>query len=115
MTIDEIIEVQENYIKGLETLEKSSGLTEYDKYCLKLYTRLKVCRQTTDLLKELKQKRQAIEEIKSEVKRKLEQEEFAMSVFMGEEKDKRKEYMCDGSIKAYEYVLKIIDNYIKEE
>ena len=52
--------------------------------------------------------------IRSEIEQKIEQEEFARSVFRHEEKDTVKAEQCTGSIMAYNNVIKLIDKYMVE-
>ena len=54
------------------------------------------------------------EKIRAEIKEKIEQEEFARSVFRHEEKDTFKAEQCTGSIMAYNNVIKLIDKYKAE-
>lgn len=55
-----------------------------------------------------------LEKIRVEIKAKIEEEEFARSVFRHEEKDYVKAEQCTGSIMAYKNVIKIIDKYTAE-
>lgn len=55
-----------------------------------------------------------LDKIRSEIKEKIGQEEFARSVFYHEEKDTAKAEQCTGSIMAYKNVIKIIDKYKAE-
>lgn len=55
-----------------------------------------------------------LEEIRAEIKTKIEEEEFARSVFRREEKDKAKAEQCTGSIMAYNNMIKLIDKYKAE-
>ena len=55
-----------------------------------------------------------LEKVRAEIKEKIEQEEFARSVFRHEEKDTVKAEQCTGSIMAYNNVIKIIDKYKAE-
>ena len=57
---------------------------------------------------------EVINKIRAEIKQKLEQEEFARSVFRHEEKDYTKAEQCTGSIMAYRDVLKMFDKYKAE-
>ena len=57
---------------------------------------------------------EVINKIRAEIKQKLEQEEFARSVFRHEEKDYAKAEQCTGSIMAYRDVLKMFDKYKAE-
>ena len=76
-----------------------------------------VHKQIAEWLKELKKLKQLKEQdinaildnIKEEVKTKIEQEDFARSVFLHEEKDHNKAQQCAGSIMAYNNVIKFID------
>lgn len=52
-----------------------------------------------------------LDKIKAEIKAKVEEEEFARSVFRNEEKDTAKAEQCTGSIMAYNNVIKLIDKY----
>jgi hypothetical protein len=52
--------------------------------------------------------------IKAEIEEKIEQEEFARSVFRHEEKDITKAEQCKGSIMAYKNVIKLIEKYKAE-
>lgn len=52
-----------------------------------------------------------LEKIRAEIKAKIEEEEFARSVFRHEEKDTYKAEQCTGSIMAYNNVIKLIDKY----
>ena len=54
-------------------------------------------------------KQMILEKIRAEIKGKIEQEEFARSVFRHEEKDTAKAEQCTGSIMAYNNVIKLID------
>lgn len=64
-------------------------------------------------MKALEQK-DALEKIRAEIKAKIEEEEFARSVFRHEEKDTYKAEQCTGSIMAYNNVIKLIDKYKSE-
>lgn len=55
-----------------------------------------------------------LEKIRAEIKAKIEEEEFARSVFRHEEKDTYKAEQCTGSIMAYNNVIKLIDKYKDE-
>ena len=55
-----------------------------------------------------------LDKIRAEIEQKLEQEEFARSVFRHEEKDCTKAEQCTGSIMAYRNVLKMFDKYKAE-
>lgn len=55
-----------------------------------------------------------LDKIRAEVKEKIEQEEFARSVFRGEEKDAVNAEQCTGSIFAYNNVIRLIDEYRAE-
>ena len=55
-----------------------------------------------------------LDKIRAEIKEKIEQEEFARSVFRNEEKDSVKAEQCTGSIMAYNNVIKLIDKYKTE-
>ena len=55
-----------------------------------------------------------LDKIRAEIKEKIEQEEFARSVFRHEEKDAAKAEQCTGSIMAYNNVIKLIDKYKAE-
>jgi hypothetical protein len=56
-----------------------------------------------------------LDKIKAEIERKIEQEEFARSVFRHEEKDTAKAEQCTGSIMAYNNLIRIIDEQKKSE
>ena len=55
-----------------------------------------------------------LEKIRAEIKEKIEQEEFARSVFRHEEKDTVKAEQCTGSIMAYKNVIILFDKYKAE-
>ena len=55
-----------------------------------------------------------LEKIRVEIKEKIEQEEFARSVFRHEEKDTVKAEQCTGSIMAYKNVIMLFDKYKAE-
>ena len=55
-----------------------------------------------------------LDKIRAEIEEKIEQEEFARSVFRNEEKDYRKAEQCTGSIMAYNNLIKLIDKYKAE-
>lgn len=55
-----------------------------------------------------------LDKIRAEIEQKLEQEEFARSVFRHEEKDFTKAEQCTGSIMAYRNVFKMFDKYKAE-
>ena len=55
-----------------------------------------------------------INKLKVEINKNIEQEDFARSVFINEEKDYRKANQCTGNLQAYEKVLDMIDNLLKE-
>ena len=56
-----------------------------------------------------------LDKIRADVKAKIEEEEFARSVFRREEKDTYKAEQCTGSIMAYNNVIKLIDEYKAEQ
>ena len=69
----------------------------------------------SELVKERDKKQYPIiDKIRAEIKGKIEQEEFARSVFRHEEKDTAKAEQCTGSIMAYNNVIKLIDKYKAE-
>ena len=49
------------------------------------------------------------DDVINEIKQKIEQEEFARTVFRNEEKDENKANQCTGSIMAYKNVLKMLE------
>lgn len=55
-----------------------------------------------------------LDKIREEIKAKIEQEEFARSVFIHEEKNTARAKQCEGRIIAYNNVIKIIDKYKTE-
>lgn len=55
-----------------------------------------------------------LDDVRAEIKTKIEEEEFARSVFRHEEKDKAKAEQCTGSIMAYNNMIKLIDKYKAE-
>ena len=55
-----------------------------------------------------------LDKIRAEIKAKIEEEEFARSVFRHEEKDAVKAEQCTGSIMAYSNLIKLIDKYKAE-
>ena len=56
-----------------------------------------------------------LDKIKAEIKAKIEEEEFARSVFRYEEKNAVKVEQCTGSIMAYNNMIKLIDKYKEGE
>lgn len=66
------------------------------------------------LIKQKYIEREVLDKIRAEIEQKLEQEEFARSVFRHEEKDYAKANQCTGSIMAYRNVLKMLDKYKAE-
>jgi len=62
-------------------------------------------------IKALEEQDSILDKIKAEIKEKIEQEEFARSIFRHEEKDTAKAEQCTGSIMAYNNVIKLIDKY----
>lgn len=56
----------------------------------------------------------SLDDLRTEIEQKIEQERFARSVFRGEEKDAVKAEQCTGSIMAYNNVIKFIDKYKTE-
>lgn len=102
MTIDEIIAEQEEDIKSIKILEKPEifgCLTEYDKYCLEMHT------QIVKLLKELKQKRQAIEDIREEIEEQIERD------FRFAETEDHKVPCHYGTANGLQVALSIIDRH----
>ncbi len=106
--------------------EEMADCCEYDASKLDLYDRYEnflageygkcaeECRQRAEWFKELKRLREQdinaiLDNIKEEIKAKIEQEDFARSVFIHEEKDTTKANQCTGSIMAYNNVIKLID------
>ena len=69
-----------------------------------------------DIVAEIKKRMQepVLDKIRAEIMGKIEQEEFARSVFRHEEKDTFKAEQCTGSIMAYNNVIKLIDKYKAE-
>ena len=59
-------------------------------------------------------KTDVLNKIRAEIKEKIEQEEFARSVFRHEEKDAVKAEQCMGSIMSYNNAIKLIDKYRNE-
>ena len=55
-----------------------------------------------------------LDKIRAEIKAKIEQEEFARSVYRHEEKNTAKAEQCTGSIMAYNHVIKLIGKYKAE-
>ena len=66
------------------------------------------------LILELLEQEPVLDRVRAEIKGKIEQEEFARSVFRHEEKDTAKAEQCTGSIMAYNNVIKFIDKYKAE-
>jgi 5-methylthioribose kinase len=69
--------------------------------------------KTREAIKALEQD-DILDKIRAEIEQKIEQEEFARSVFRHEEKDTVKAEQCTGSIMAYNNVIKLIDKYKAE-
>ena len=63
---------------------------------------------------ELVGKSDVLDKIRAEIKAKIEEEEFARSIFRHEEKDTVKAEQCTGSIMAYNNVIRLIDKYKAE-
>lgn len=63
---------------------------------------------------EIFEQKPTLDKIRAEIKTKIEEEEFARSVFRHEEKDTVKAEQCTGSIMAYNNVIKFIDKYMAE-
>ena len=57
---------------------------------------------------------EVLDKIRDEIKEKIEQEEFARSVFRHEEKDTIKAEQCTGSIMDYNNAIKLLDKYKAE-
>ena len=66
---------------------------------------------TTEMYSRAIKAMDVLEQIRDEIKAKIEEEEFARSVFRHEEKDAVKAEQCTGSIMAYNNVIKFIDKY----
>lgn len=60
------------------------------------------------------QQNNTLDKIRADIKAKIEEEEFARSVFRHEERDAVKAEQCTGSIMAYNNVIKFIDKYKSE-
>lgn len=58
--------------------------------------------------------KEILDKLRAEIKAKIEEEEFARSVFRHEEKDTVKAEQCTGSIMAYNNVIKFINKYKAE-
>lgn len=63
------------------------------------------------LQRQLEKVEHNLDKIRAEIMGKIEQEEFARSIFRHEEKDTFKAEQCTGSIMAYNNVIKLIDKY----
>jgi hypothetical protein len=116
LTLDEIIKGEEAIAEACE--EQASMCDLDDLYARNVAFENSKCaerhRQIVEWLKELKRLREKdtnviLDNIKEEVKTKIEQDEFARSVFRHEEKDNAKAEQCTGRIMAYNNVIKLID------
>ena len=98
------------------TREEAKGVIESECY---VFNPLNLDRSTRintalDVAVEALEKEPVLDKVKAEIKEKIEQEEFARSVFRHEEKDAVKAEQCTGSIMAYNNVIKLIDKYKAE-
>ncbi|SFU57267.1 hypothetical protein [Butyrivibrio sp. INlla21] len=74
-----------------------------------------ICEESFKKMKPLESEINAVlDKLRAEIKAKIEQEDFARSVFRHEEKETAKAEQCTGSIFAYKNVLKLIDKYKSE-
>lgn len=71
-------------------------------------------KQALDMAIKALEQESVINKIREEIKAKIEQEEFARSVFIHEEKNTARAKQCEGRIIAYNNVIKIIDKYKTE-
>ncbi len=113
-TLDEIIKFEELTAADCETQASMCDLNDLYERDIAFQNNRYAERhkQIAELLKELKRLRElenVLDNIKEEIKTKIEQEDFARSVFLHEEKDKIKAEWCVGKIKAYNNVIKLID------
>lgn len=97
-----------------QTFKWCTNCKEYDqeKHCCHRWSN--VIRDTVEEMKQEYVEREVLDKIRAEIEQKLEQEEFARSVFRHEEKDCTKAEQCTGSIMAYRNVLKMFDKYKAE-
>jgi hypothetical protein len=72
------------------------------------------CENAFDMAIKALEQEPILNKIRAEIKEKNEQEDFARSVFINEEKDYRKANQCTSNLQAYEKVLDMIDNLLKE-
>ena len=116
LSLDEVIRGEEAVAEACE--EQASMCDLDDLYARNVAFENSKCaerhRQIAEWLKELKKLRgretnAILDNIKEEIKTKIEQDEFARSVFRHEEKDNAKVEQCTGSIMAYNNVVKLID------
>lgn len=113
-TLDEAIKSEEKVANDCETQASMCDLNDiYERDIAFQNSRYaERHKQIAEWLKELKrlrEKEHVLDNIREEVKTKIEQDEFARSVFLHEEKDTAKANQCTGSIMAYNNVIKLID------
>lgn len=97
-----------------DCISRESVLMELGKYLCGVPFDEKGIDEVIKELPSVTPKTDVLNKIRDEIKEKIEQEEFARSVFRHEEKDAVKAEQCTGSIMAYNNVIKLIDKYIKE-
>ncbi len=97
---------RESHRMAIKALEQETVSKEsYDhEYFLRKELEMKIARLEHD-------KNEVLDKIRAEIKAKIEQEEFARSVFRHEEKDTARAEQCTGSIMAYNNVIRLIDKY----
>lgn len=102
-----------DYQKYINALRKCAKEHEQDMTFTGHVIVADLCRDTANLLEAL-ERDSVLDKIRADIKAKIEEEEFARSVFRHEEKDSTKAEQCTGSIMAYNNVIKLIDSYNKE-
>lgn len=70
--------------------------------------------QTLNKIMDWLEQEPILDKLKVEINKNIEQEDFARSVFINEEKDYRKANQCTGNLQAYEKVLDMLDDLLKE-
>ncbi len=116
-TLDEAIKCEYEFADFCESIASTYDMDDYYERSMayKAGECAKEHKQIAEWLKELKQLKEQepiLDKIREEIKVKIEQEDFARSVFIHEEKDHDKAKRCEGKIKAYNNVIKLIERKI---
>lgn len=113
ITIGEYEEMTKPLDREVEQETVSKEVYDHE-YFLRKEFELKIDKLQRQLEEQAVKAESILNKLKAEINKNIEQEDFARSVFLYEEKDLDRANKCVGILEAYKKVLDMINNLLKE-